>query len=78
MTRDISQNVHCIGDRANHIVLNAMEKALLKLPKHERAARRLRLEHAQIMTLTDLDRAAKLGSECACRNRGFGDADRLL
>lgn len=55
-----------------------MEKALLKLPKHERAARRLRLEHAQIMTLTDLDRAAKLGSECACRNRGFGDADRLL
>ncbi|KAI5451613.1 hypothetical protein NCC49_001594 [Naganishia albida] len=54
-------NVHCIGDRANHIVLNAMEKALLKLPKHERAARRLRLEHAQIMTLTDLDRAAKLG-----------------
>lgn len=41
-----------------------MEKALLKLPEHERAARRLRLEHAQIMKLDDLDRAAKLGSKC--------------
>jgi hypothetical protein len=58
------KNVHCIGDKANHIVLNAMEKALLKLPEHERAARRLRLEHAQIMKLDDLDRAAKLGSKC--------------
>lgn len=57
------QNVHCIGDRANHIVLNAMEKALMELPEHERSGRRLRIEHAQIMKLEDLERAAKLGSE---------------
>lgn len=63
------QNVHCIGDRANHIVLNAMEKALLKLPEHERTSRRLRLEHAQIMKLEDLDRAAKLGSKSFRRRR---------
>ncbi|GHJ88849.1 hypothetical protein NliqN6_5251 [Naganishia liquefaciens] len=54
-------NVHCIGDRANHIVLNAMERALMELPEHERGGRRLRIEHAQIMKLEDLERAAKLG-----------------
>lgn len=40
-----------------------MEKALEKLPEHERDKRRLRLEHAQIMKLEDLERAAKLGSK---------------
>ncbi|KAK4684230.1 hypothetical protein P7C73_g5961, partial [Tremellales sp. Uapishka_1] len=53
-------NVHTIGDRANHIVLNAMEAAIAS----DRSAgreRRLRLEHAQIMTVNDLERAARLG-----------------
>lgn len=40
-----------------------MEKALMELPEHERSERRLRIEHAQIMKLEDLERAAKLGSE---------------
>ena len=40
-----------------------MEKALMELPGHERSERRLRIEHAQIMKLEDLERAAKLGSE---------------
>ncbi|KAJ9119110.1 hypothetical protein QFC22_003601 [Naganishia vaughanmartiniae] len=55
-------NVHCIGDKANRIVLDAMQAALEELPEHERAGRRLRLEHAQIMQLEDLTRAAKLGT----------------
>ncbi|KAJ9103233.1 hypothetical protein QFC21_002656 [Naganishia friedmannii] len=55
-------NVHCIGDKANRIVLDAMQAALEELPEHERAGRRLRLEHAQIMQLEDLERAAKLGN----------------
>ncbi|KAJ9122933.1 hypothetical protein QFC24_003971 [Naganishia onofrii] len=54
-------NVHCIGDKANRIVLDAMQAALEELPEHGRAERRLRLEHAQIMQLEDLTRAAKLG-----------------
>jgi predicted amidohydrolase YtcJ len=40
-----------------------MEKALMELPEHERSGRRLRIEHAQIMKLEDLERAAKLGSK---------------
>ena len=35
----------------------------MELPEHERGGRRLRIEHAQIMKLEDLERAAKLGSE---------------
>ena len=35
----------------------------MALPEHERSERRLRIEHAQIMKLEDLERAAKLGSE---------------
>lgn len=43
-----------------------MQAALEELPEHERAERRLRLEHAQIMQLEDLTRAAKLGSRSSC------------
>jgi predicted amidohydrolase YtcJ len=35
----------------------------MELPEHERSGRRLRIEHAQIMKLEDLERAAKLGSK---------------
>ncbi|ORX33527.1 amidohydrolase family-domain-containing protein [Kockovaella imperatae] len=50
-------NVHTIGDKANHVVVNAIEAAL----QGKDAARQFRLEHAQIMALDDLNRAAKLG-----------------
>lgn len=40
-----------------------MQAALEELPESERAGRRLRLEHAQIMQLEDLTRAAQLGSK---------------
>ncbi|KAF8335942.1 amidohydrolase 3 [Cantharellus anzutake] len=80
-------NVHCIGDRANHLVLNAFEKAInneasviqrefasslgpsTSQTKHDREffialagnKLRLRLEHAQIMTRGDIERAGRLG-----------------
>jgi predicted amidohydrolase YtcJ len=54
------QNVHCIGDRANRVVLDAME---LAIAKYGPADRRLRIEHAQIMTEDDLARAVKLGGK---------------
>ncbi|ORY24106.1 amidohydrolase family-domain-containing protein [Naematelia encephala] len=52
-------NVHTIGDKANHVVLNAIEKILG--PNESRTAGRFRLEHAQIMRLDDITRAANLG-----------------
>lgn len=61
----IVQNVHTIGDRANKVVIDAME-AVIGDDKHGGRARRLRLEHAQIMRPEDLERAAKLGSESHC------------
>lgn len=54
-------NVHCIGDRCNRLIVDAMEAALLKHHRNDTASARLRIEHAQIMTLPDLERAAKLG-----------------
>lgn len=53
-------NVHAIGDKANRVVINAMERAIGD-NKEEGKNRRLRLEHAQIMTPADLRRAADLG-----------------
>ena len=57
--------MHCIGDRANRVVLDAME---LALTKYGPADRRLRIEHAQIMTEDDLARAVRLGGESCCFN----------
>ncbi len=49
---------HAIGDRANHIVLNLYEKLLNKSKKTDL---RLRIEHAQVLTLTDIPRFKSLG-----------------
>ncbi|GLB44179.1 putative amidohydrolase family protein [Lyophyllum shimeji] len=53
-------NIHCIGDRANHVVLDIFEDIL-----HDHKANvtewRPRIEHAQILTLEDLQRMGKLG-----------------
>jgi hypothetical protein len=56
------QNVHAIGDRANHIVLDIFEDMQSKDPGFL-MDRRPRIEHSQIMTLDDLDRSGRLGGK---------------
>ncbi|KAJ8074808.1 hypothetical protein PM082_019133 [Marasmius tenuissimus] len=57
-------NVHCIGDKANHVVLDVFED-IIKGKTDETKANvtewRPRIEHAQIMTQDDLKRAGALG-----------------
>jgi hypothetical protein len=75
---------HAIGDRANRLVLDAMEKALGAVPTSDH---RLRIEHAQVLTADDLPRFARLGiiasmqpSHATTDMRWAGDrvgADRL-
>lgn len=50
-------NVHAIGDAANQRVLDTFAS----FPPSERKGRRNRIEHAQVMTLGDIERMAKLG-----------------
>ena len=50
--------VHAIGDRANTLVLDAFERALIRSPRRDH---RLRVEHAQILTERDVPRFARLG-----------------
>ena len=50
--------VHAIGDRANNIILNIYEKAILKNGARER---RWRVEHAQHLLLQDIKRFGDLG-----------------
>lgn len=69
---DSDQNTHCIGDRANHIVLNAIE-SIIGDSDPALTERMFRLEHAQIMTQEDLKRAARLGG----RRKLFARVTRL-
>ena len=55
------QNVHTIGDRAAKITLDAIETVLAG--RHGKGL--FRLAHAQILTPSDLVRAAKMGGEFA-------------
>ena len=57
------QNVHAIGDRANHIVLNIFEDMESAEPGFV-MNHRPRIEHSQIMTLSDLERSGRLGGKC--------------
>ena len=50
--------VHAIGDRANTLVLDAFERALARAPRPDH---RLRIEHAQILTESDVPRFKRLG-----------------
>ncbi|PSQ83497.1 MAG: amidohydrolase [Bacteroidetes bacterium QS_7_67_15] len=52
-------NTHAIGDRANHVVLDAYEDA--RTPAREADPGRHRIEHAQILAPQDLERFAALG-----------------
>jgi predicted amidohydrolase YtcJ len=53
-----AQNIHCIGDRANHVVLDILERLIASDPTRDA---RPRIEHAQIMTQDDLQRIGRLG-----------------
>ena len=61
--KGIQMAIHAIGDRANRDVLNLYEQAFDAVPAEARkiAAPRFRIEHAQIVTLEDMPRFAKLG-----------------
>ena len=58
LRRGFQVNVHAIGDRGNRIVLDAFEAALKSNPK---ADHRFRIEHAQVISLEDIPRFARLG-----------------
>ncbi len=49
--------VHAIGDRANHVLLDIMEKAMAQGGERDR---RWRIEHAQHLLSEDIERMAKL------------------
>ena len=51
-------NIHAIGDAANHQVLDAFEHAYAAI---DGRALRNRIEHAQVVTLTDIPRFKQLG-----------------
>ena len=51
-------NTHAIGDAANHAVLDAYQDAIAATGA---AAGRDRIEHAQVLTLDDIQRFARLG-----------------
>ena len=55
-----NMRVHCIGDAANRIAINAYERALTATGVDGKTAR-FSLEHAQVLTAEDLPRLAKLG-----------------
>jgi predicted amidohydrolase YtcJ len=58
LRRGFQVNVHAIGDRGNRIVLDAFEAALKTVPK---ADHRFRIEHAQVLSPSDIPRFARLG-----------------
>jgi predicted amidohydrolase YtcJ len=59
LRRGFQVATHAIGDRANHIVLDAYEKALSQAGDAKDP--RLRVEHAQVLAPRDIPRFAKLG-----------------
>ena len=50
-------SVHAIGDRGNRVVLDAYESALQKVPAK---GHRFRVEHAQVLSATDIPRFKRL------------------
>jgi predicted amidohydrolase YtcJ len=61
--------VHCIGDRANEVVLDAFENILAEEARNgnvDITAFRPRIEHAQILQPADLKRIGKLGGMLPC------------
>ncbi len=50
--------IHAIGDKANHVLLDILEKAIAQGGERDR---RWRIEHAQHLLSEDIERMAKLG-----------------
>jgi len=63
LRKGIQVETHAIGDRANRTILDWYEKAMKAVPPEQRKIRepRWRVEHAQIVSLVDIPRFAKLG-----------------
>jgi predicted amidohydrolase YtcJ len=63
LRRGIQIETHAIGDRANREILDLYEEAFKAVPPEQRKVKdpRWRVEHAQIVTASDLPRFAKLG-----------------
>jgi predicted amidohydrolase YtcJ len=55
------QNIHCIGDRANKVVLDIFEDIIMRDGAGNLSDWRPRIEHAQIMQVSDVERAGRLG-----------------
>lgn len=60
MACGLQVNTHAIGDRGNRVVLDAYERALATLGDPARALRH-RIEHAQILSVSDIPRFNQLG-----------------
>ena len=58
LRRGFQIGVHAIGDRGNRVVLDEYDAALKAVPT---ADHRFRIEHAQVISLTDIPRFAKMG-----------------
>ncbi len=58
LQRGFQVNVHAIGDRGTHLVLDAFEQALAEHPKNDH---RFRIEHVQLVSLDDIPRFKQLG-----------------
>jgi predicted amidohydrolase YtcJ len=58
LRRGFQIGVHAIGDRGNRVVLDAYDAALKAVPT---ADHRFRIEHAQVISLADIPRFAKMG-----------------
>ena len=58
LSRGFQVGTHAIGDRANRMMLDIYEKALRETGKKDA---RLRIEHAQLVSLQDIPRFASLG-----------------
>ncbi len=63
LRRGIQVETHAIGDRANRAILDLYEEAFQAVPPNERKVRepRWRVEHAQVLSPSDIPRFAKLG-----------------
>jgi predicted amidohydrolase YtcJ len=63
LRRGIQVETHAIGDRANRLILDLYEEAMLSFldDKHAVPGPRWRVEHAQILSEQDIPRFAKLG-----------------
>ena len=57
----LHQNIHCIGDRANKVVLDIFQEIIEGAGAANLSDWRPRIEHAQIMQVSDLERAGRLG-----------------